>query len=59
MTERLHFHTVARNKVIALLTQNSIKKDLFTIAGHMKLLEINVKHATLISGKLRNMSKRC
>lgn len=53
MTERLPCHTVARNKVIALLTQNSIKKDLFTIAGHMKLLEINVKHATLISRKTK------
>lgn len=58
MTERISPYAVARNKVIALFNK-IVSKDLFTIAGHMKLLEINVKHATLISGKLRNISKRC
>ena len=45
-------------KYSAFNTENIIKTNPFIIAGHVKLLEINEKQATLISGELRNISKR-
>ena len=45
-------------KYSAFNTEDIIKTNPFIIAGHVKLLEINEKQATLISGELRNISKR-